>query len=243
MRSEPFLSSVAGMNYRYLWATPLLFGFLGCDVSRLSSQVPPSPAASTSAPSSGEAVQAVSSTVVSPTIAPSIAPPTSAASSQLAQTSDSVNGSTTESTRETEIRRDYAATAPLPSTGQVTIRNSIRNLDLSQLIAECPPDSAPYAFAESTNYRVQICSQEYDPWQPKYYIGQAKDGSGELRITSSNPETARQLIFEHSGYTYAIYRDGARPELLNAYLQVFTPSGENYAEALLYLYEAGATPR
>lgn len=142
-----------------------------------------------------------------------------------------------------DIQQDYAATAPLPATGKVTIRDSIRNLDMNQLIADCPSDSAPYAFAESTNYRVQICSEEYDPWQPKYYIGQAKDGSGEMHITSSNPDEARQLIFKHDGYTYILYRDSARPELTNAYLEVYSPSGENHAEALMYLYEASNPPR
>ena len=135
-------------------------------------------------------------------------------------------------------QQDYAPTMPLPETGRVTIRDHIQNLDANRLITECPADSAPYAFAESTHYRVQICSAEYDPWMPKYYMGQAKDGSGELRITSSDPAEARQLIFKSEGYTYILYRDAARPEQVNAYLQVFTPNGDSYAEALLYFYEA-----
>ena len=144
---------------------------------------------------------------------------------------------------DSSMQLDYEAMTPLPSTGKVTIRDSMRNLDLSRLIADCPPDSAPYAFAESTHYQVQICSQEYDPWQPKYYIGQAKDGSGELRITSSDPEAARQLIFRHDGYAYVIYRDSARPEQTNAYLEIYSPDGQNYAEALIYLYETGPAPQ
>jgi hypothetical protein len=137
-----------------------------------------------------------------------------------------------------QVQRDYDFRTPLPSTGQVTIRGSIRTIQLDQLIADCPTDSAPYALAESTNYRVQVCSEEYDPWLPKYYIGQAKDGSGELRITSTDVNAARQLIFENAGYTYVIYRDGARPNQINAYLEVYSPSGQGYAEALWYLYEA-----
>lgn len=203
------------MNYYGIWAISLLLGFTGCSGGSLNSQVPVTPPATTAAP------------------LPIIEPVQSSA----LQAQEPAVGAT-----EPQIQQDYAATAPLPATGKVTIRESIRNLDLSQLLAECPADSAPYAFAESTNYRVQICSQEYDPWLPKYYIGQAKDGSGELRITSSDPDEARQLIFKHEGYTYIIYRDGARPEQVNAYLEVYTPSGENYAEALLYLYEAGAAP-
>lgn len=202
------------MNYHGIWAISLLLGFTGCS-SGLNSQIPIAPPDTTAAR------------------LPIVKPAQS--STLLAQ--EPAVGATDPS-----IQKDYAATVPLPSTGRVTIRDSIRNLDLSQLIAECPADSAPYAFAESTNYRVQICSQEYDPWLPKYYIGQAKDGSGELRITSSDLDEARQLIFRHEGYTYIIYRDGARPEQVNAYLEVYTPNGENYAEALLYLYEAGAAP-
>lgn len=135
------------------------------------------------------------------------------------------------------LLRDYAPNAPIPATGQVTIRGDVRQLDLDRLIADCPADSAPYALAESTGYFIQICSAEYDPWLPKYYIGQAKDGSGELRLTNDNPDTARQLIFPNDGYTYTLYRDSARPDQTNAYLEVGTPDGKIYAEALFYLYE------
>lgn len=139
-------------------------------------------------------------------------------------------------------QQDYGPTVPLPETGQVTLLDHIRNLDPDRLIADCPLDSAPYAFAESTRYRVQICSEEYDPWQPKYYLRQAKDGSEELRITSSNPAEARQLIFKSEGHTDILYRDAARPGQVNAYLQMFLPNGDSYAEALLYFYEAYQAP-
>lgn len=157
--------------------------------------------------------------------------------SRPVQTSQS-NGDRSTQVAQASMQRDYDVTTPLPSTGQVTIRGSIRTIQPDQLIADCPTDSAPYALAESTNYRVQICSEEYDPWLPKYYIGQAKDGSGELRITSADQRAAQQLIFENAGYTYVIYRDGARPEQMNAYLEVYSPTGQGYAEALWYLYEA-----
>ncbi len=143
--------------------------------------------------------------------------------------------------QETSIpQQDYEPTAPLPATGQVTIRDHIRNLDPDRLITDCPSDSAPYAFAESTHYRIQICSEEYDPWQPKYYLQQAKDGSEELRITSSDPAEARQLIFQSEGHTHILYRDATRPGEVNAYLQMFMPDGDSYAEALLYFYEASS---
>jgi hypothetical protein len=134
------------------------------------------------------------------------------------------------------IKRDYAPTTPIDETGKVTVRDRIRFLETDRLIADCPTDTAPFALAESTNYRIQICSEEYDPQLPKYYIGQAKDGSGELRITSANLDEARQLIFKNDDYTYVLYQDGARPEQTNAYLEVYEPNGESYAEALFYLY-------
>lgn len=139
--------------------------------------------------------------------------------------------------------RDYGFNEPIAQTGKVTVRGDIRPISSDRLITPCPRDSAPYALAESTNYRVQICSAEYDPWLPKYYIGRAKDGNGELRITSTNANEARQLIFRNAGYSYILYRDSARPQLSNAYLEVYTPSGRGYGEALFYIYERLDRPR
>ncbi len=126
---------------------------------------------------------------------------------------------------------------PLPTTGKVTVRSNIDTLDTSQLLTDCPTDTAPYAYAESTRYQIQICSEEYDPWMPKYYIGRAKDGSGELRLINKNQDEARQLIFRNGNYLYTLYQDGARPEQMNAYLEIYSPDDQKtYAEALLYLY-------
>ncbi len=136
-----------------------------------------------------------------------------------------------------EMKRDYGVTTPIATTGKVTVRDRIRFVDSDKLMTACPTDTAPYALAESTHYRVQICSEEYDPQLPKYYIGQDKDGGGELRITSSNLNEARQLIFKNGDYTYILYRDGAKPDQSNAYLEVYMPNGKSYAEALFYLYE------
>jgi hypothetical protein len=148
------------------------------------------------------------------------------------QSPDSKGSSSTQS----EIERDYALTAPIATTGKITERDRIRYVDADRLITPCPTDTAPYALAESTHYRIQICSEEYDPQMPKYYIGQAKDGSGEMRITSSNLDEARQLVFKNANYTYVLYQDGARSDQTNAYLEVYAPDGKSYAEALFYLY-------
>jgi hypothetical protein len=137
---------------------------------------------------------------------------------------------------------DYRFDVPLPATGKVTIRADIASFS-APLVTDCPTDTTLYAFAESTNYRVQICSQEYDPSVPKYYIGRDRTGGSELRLINENVNEARQLIFNNGDYSYTLYRDGARPEQMNAYLEVRSASdGKTYAEALLYLYEKNYRP-
>jgi hypothetical protein len=144
---------------------------------------------------------------------------------------------------EPDTLRDYGSMSPLPETGRVTLRADIASLNSDRLITDCPTDTALYAFAESSNYRVQICSQEYDPWLPKYYIGRAKDGGDELRLINKNTAEAQQLIFRNGDYMYTLYRDGARPERMNAYLEIYSPDDrKTYAEALVYLYEKSGRP-
>jgi hypothetical protein len=134
--------------------------------------------------------------------------------------------------------RDYNSTTPLPETGRVTVRADIASFALDRLITDCPTDTALYAFAESSNYRIQVCSEEYDPWLPKYYIGRAKEGGDELRLINKNTSEAQQLIFRNGDYIYTLYRDGARPERINAYLEIYSATDrKTYAEALVYLYE------
>ena len=133
--------------------------------------------------------------------------------------------------------RDYKLKEPLPQTGKVTTRSDIKQLDASKLFASCPADSAPYGYAESSNYKVLLCSLSSAPKVPKYYIMSAKDGSGSLSIDSQKKIMAYQLKFQHRSYLYHINRDGVRPETINAYLEVTQPNGKTYAEALLYLYE------
>jgi hypothetical protein len=141
------------------------------------------------------------------------------------------------------LLRDYDPMSPLPETGRVTLRADIANVNSDRLITDCPTDTALYAFAESSNYRVQICSEEYDPWLPKYYIGRAKDGGDELRLVNKNAYESRQLMFRNGDYRYTLYRDGARPEQMNAYLEIYSPDDrKTYAEALVYLYEKSGRP-
>ncbi len=135
--------------------------------------------------------------------------------------------------------RDYGFNTPLPQTGKVTIRRTVGQFNQKKMFKPCPANSNLYAFAESTNYQVEICSKERKPSQPKYYLSRAKNGSGGITIRSNDEDAAYQLIFQNNGYTYSIYRDGGDPQRVNAYLEVTRPDGKTFAEALLYLYERG----
>jgi hypothetical protein len=241
------------MNPKSLLGLALLLCVTGCG-STVSEQAP-SPISSIPSP-----LPTVSSQPLKPTIKPSASPlqtapprvssalpipgklriePPANSAPVLVKPSPSANSGVTPAEtpgKPPEMERDYGLTTPIATTGKVTVRDRIRFIDSDKLLAACPTDTAPYALAESTHYRVQICSGEYDPQLPKYYIGQEK-GGGELRITSSNLNEARQLTFKNGDYTYILYRDGAKPDKSNAYLEVYMPDGKSYAEALLYLYE------
>ncbi|MGG6294531.1 hypothetical protein ACQ4M4_08910 [Leptolyngbya sp. AN02str] len=201
-----------------------------------SNSTAPQPSASPSSPpaaaaDSGRDAQPVAS---APAASPSPAPTVSSSRPKTEFQPDPDNP---------DLFRDVIPTEPIPATGRLTVRGDLRQADESLLFAQCPSDSAPYAIAASGNYRIQICSAEYDPWQPKYYIGQTHDGTEELKITSTNPDEARQLIFQNGGYVYNLYRDGGQPDMLNAYLEVYTPEGKIYAEALHYIYERQDMPQ
>ncbi|BAY13308.1 hypothetical protein [Calothrix sp. NIES-2098] len=131
--------------------------------------------------------------------------------------------------------RDYGFSTPLPQKGKVTIRQPIRQFKQTRMFKACPANSELYAYAESTNYQVEICTKEHNSRLPKYYLSRAKNGKTSLTITSHDEDDASQLIFKNNGYTYVIYRDGGGP--INAYLEVTRPDGKTFGEALLYLYE------
>ncbi|QIR35518.1 hypothetical protein HCG51_01290 [Tolypothrix sp. PCC 7910] len=134
--------------------------------------------------------------------------------------------------------RDYGFSTPLPQTGKVTIRQPIQKFKKNRMFKACPANSNLYAYVESTNYQVEICTKENNPRLPKYYFSRAKNGKSSLTIISNDEDDASQLIFKNNGYTYSIYRDGGGPDnLYNAYLEVTRPDGKTFGEALLYLYE------
>ncbi|MBW4445757.1 MAG: hypothetical protein KME38_02470 [Spirirestis rafaelensis WJT71-NPBG6] len=134
--------------------------------------------------------------------------------------------------------RDYNFSTPLPQTGKVTIRRALREFKQNRMFKACPANSELYAFAESTNYQVEICTKEHTLKQPKYYFSRAKNGSSSLTIKSNDEDAAYQLIFQNNGYTYSIYRDGGSSKNpINAYLEVTRPDGKTFVEALIYLYE------
>lgn len=143
----------------------------------------------------------------------------------------------TPSPSDPNILRDYDPLTPIPDTGTVTVRGSMDEAPSYLTFEDCPAESGLYAVAESTSYVIQVCSAETDPWLPKYFTAQAKDGSGAIQVTNEEEASARQLIFKGDRYWYILYRDGARPEIMNAYLEIYTPEGRIYAEALWFMYE------
>lgn len=242
------------MNYRIALGALFLVGLVGCAPAsqNASTAIESSPSPAVSSPVAEASAAASVAPVVAPSAIASPAPQrslaevsriTKAGSVSIGSPSPAAPPAQPETTASDPVQRDYSWTTPIPATGRVTVRQDIRSLDPAQLITTCPADSGPYAFAESTHYYIQVCSKEYDPWLPKYYIGKAKDGSGELRITSSNINEAKQLIFKNDDYTYILYRDGVRPDTSNAYLEVYTPDGKGYGEALLYLYTNDKPPQ
>lgn len=172
----------------------------------------------------------------------STASPTVRSSAEITSSSDRLAQAQPTDASDAPAQRDYAPTAPIPETGQVTVRNSIRTLEPTQMLDACPPDSAPYAYAESTNHRVQICSAEYDPWLPKYFIADPQDGSSEIRITNDDPDTARQLLFSDGDRTYSLAPATERSADTNLYLEIRSADGSRQAEALLYFYEQSDRP-
>ena len=129
---------------------------------------------------------------------------------------------------------DYRFSTPLPQTGKVTIRRSLKAFNRQRMFTACPKNSRLYAFAESTHYLVQICAQQ---GVPRYYLSKGKQDGSRLTIEDRDSSRTRQLIFANKDYLYILYRDGARPERINAYLQVFRKDQQILGEALLYLYE------
>jgi len=129
--------------------------------------------------------------------------------------------------------QDYGWKTPLPQTGKLTIRQPLRAFNRKKIFAACPNGSALYAFAESTNYKVQICAVG---GTPRYYMSRGKTDSSKLTFEDRG-EGAQQLVFKRGDYSYILYRDGRDPSKLNAYLQVYKKDKQILGEALLYLYE------
>ncbi|MBF2077525.1 MAG: hypothetical protein IGR76_03135 [Synechococcales cyanobacterium T60_A2020_003] len=135
------------------------------------------------------------------------------------------------------VLRDYDPLTPIPQIGSVTVRGTLDEATDGSTIEDCPTNTDLYAVAESTSYQIQVCSAEGNPQLPKYFVAQAQDGSGTVRITNEEVDSARQLIFKGDRDWYSLYRDSAHPEITNAYLEIYTPDGRTYAEALLSIHE------
>jgi len=125
----------------------------------------------------------------------------------------------------------------------VTDYQDIRNLDLAKQFASCPTDTVLLRYAESPNFKVQICSKEYDLSLPGYYMGQAKDGSGSLTFKLTDRAAAEQGVYVNGDYRYVIYTDGLHRDGFRPQLQIFGPGTKLLTqEQLLSLYEKDFRP-
>jgi hypothetical protein len=125
--------------------------------------------------------------------------------------------------------RSVAPTASPPSKAGLPIGDTKELEDNSV----CQRTGGIFAFAETKNYRVYICSDPQNPKQPKYYRSRNKDGSGGLDIeaTGYNPYTDDVIAFKSNGYTYAVEIPTAQnPEPV---LRVTFPDGKLVKEQLL----------
>jgi hypothetical protein len=133
--------------------------------------------------------------------------------------------------------------APVTKKLPVTDYQDIRNFDLNQQFAPCPTDTVLLRFAESTKYKVQICSQEGDLNLPGYYMGHSKNGSGNLKFKIKDKQAAQQGVYKHEDYSYILYTDGLHRDGFRPKLQVFGPKAKLLLEEqLLSLYDKDYRP-
>lgn len=71
----------------------------------------------------------------------------------------------------------------------------------------CPDDNAAVnRYAETASYQLWICSSANNPNIPRYYVGDAKNGSGgiTLRLASYSPN---QYVAVNNNYRYVLNRN------------------------------------
>ncbi len=126
----------------------------------------------------------------------------------------------------------------------VTDYQDIRKFDLAKLAQPCPPDTVLLRWAESRNYKVQICSKTGDLSLPGYYMGNAKQGNSKLKFKITDQPAAQQGVYQNADYRYVIYTDGLHRDGFRPKLQVYGPKAKLLLEEqLLTLYDKDFRPR
>ncbi len=136
------------------------------------------------------------------------------------------------------IKRDYDFQTPVPLISRITIRDNIRNLPKSKLFTRCPDKTVLLEYAESSKYSIMICSDEKNTRQEKYWIQNAKNGSGKLTLTAFVYTTGAPF-YKYGDEIFSILTDddGIKPVKFNAYLERYNSKTKiGSAEALLYHY-------
>jgi hypothetical protein len=135
------------------------------------------------------------------------------------------------------------ATASTPKKLPVTDYQDIRNFDSRKQFTPCPTDTILLRFAETTKYKVQICSQEGDLSLPGYYMGQGKNGGGNLKFKIRDQQAAQTGVYKHEDYSYILYTDGLHRDGFRPKLQVYGPKAKLLLEEqLLSLYDKDYHP-
>ena len=135
------------------------------------------------------------------------------------------------------VKRDYEASTPLPQTKQVTIRQPLQDLPSDQLFAKCPENSQLTEFAESNNFIVMVCREGGDRGLTKHWLQKSKKTGKQLQLIAQDRPNSQPSAWKSGDYEVSIYADGARPNLINAYLESYnTKTKQGRSEALIYHY-------
>ncbi|MEI6430227.1 MAG: DUF1176 domain-containing protein [Pseudanabaena sp. ELA607] len=105
----------------------------------------------------------------------------------------------------------------------------------------CRQTGGIYAYAETSSFKVYVCSDVNNPNQPRYYRSFNQDGSPGLNLTADkyNPLKADRLEFRNDAYTYSIDLFGDSGD--KPMLRVGTPDGKTSTEPLTVLLNRAST--
>jgi hypothetical protein len=135
------------------------------------------------------------------------------------------------------IKRDYETSTPLPQTKQVTIRQPLQALPSDRLFAQCPANSQLTEFAESNNFLVMVCREGGDRGLTKHWLQKSKKTGKQTQLVAQDRPNIQPSTWKSGDYEVSIYSDGARPNLINAYLESYnTKTKLGRSEALIYHY-------